>query len=289
MPASTPVVGVKVTPAGRVPDSARVGAGEPVAVTVNVPAVPCVKVVWLAEVIAGAVPAGLTVSAKDWLAGEPTPLVAVKVIGKDPDWVGVPASAPVPGVKVTPFGRVPDSARVGVGEPVAVTVNVPAVPSVNVVWLAEVMAGGVPEVETVRVKDWLAGEPTPLVAVKVIGKEPDWVGVPARTPVPGVKVTPVGRVPDSASVGVGVPVAVTVNVPAVPSVNVVWLAEVIAGAALTVSVKDCVAGGAHPVVGRDGHREGARLGGRAGQDAAARVAREGGLEGHTRREGRRSQ
>ena len=69
---------------------------------------------------------------------------------------------------------------------------------------------------TVRVKDWLAGEPTPLVAVKVIGKEPDWVGVPASTPVPGVKVTPVGRVPDSARVGVGEPVAVTVNVPAGP-------------------------------------------------------------------------
>ena len=43
----------------------------------------------------------------------------------------------------------------------------------KVVWLAEVMAGAVPEVLTVRVKDWLAGEPTPLVAVMVIGKEPD--------------------------------------------------------------------------------------------------------------------
>ena len=33
---------------------------------------------------------------------------------------------------------------VGVGLPVAVTVKVPAVPSVKVAWLAEVMAGAVP-------------------------------------------------------------------------------------------------------------------------------------------------
>ncbi len=251
VPARTPVPGVKVTPVGRVPDSARVGVGEPVAVTVNVPAEPSVKVVWLAEVMAGAVPEVFTVRVKAWVAGEPTPLVAVKVIGNEPDWVGVPARTPVPGVKVTPVGRVPDSARVGVGEPVAVTVNVPAEPSVKVVWLAEVMAGAVPEVFTVRVKAWVAGEPTPLVAVKVIGNEPDWVGVPARTPVPGVKVTPVGRVPDSARVGVGEPVAVTVNVPAEPSVKVVWLAEVMAGAVpevFTVRVKAWVAGEPTPLV-----------------------------------------
>ena len=39
-----------------------------------------------------------------------------------------------------------------------------------------------------RVKLWVAGLPTPLVAVKVIGKVPVAVGVPDRTP--PVKVTP---------------------------------------------------------------------------------------------------
>ena len=43
-------------------------------------------------------------------------------------------------------------------------------------------------------------------------------------------VTPVGSAPVSVSAGVGTPVVVTVNVPAVPVVNVVRLALVIAGA-----------------------------------------------------------
>ena len=36
---------------------------------------------------------------------------------------------------------------------------------------------------TVRVKDWVVGVPTPLLAVMVIGKVPAWVGVPESTPV----------------------------------------------------------------------------------------------------------
>ena len=70
-------------------------------------------------------------------------------------------------------------------------------------------------------------------------------GVPARVAVPSplsTKVTPVGRAPDSARPAVGLPVDVTVKVPAEPSVKVVLLAEVIAGAASTVSVKVWVAG-----------------------------------------------
>ena len=47
--------------------------------------------------------------------------------------------------------------------------------------------------------------------------------------------------------GVGVPVAVTVKVPAVPTVNVAPAALVIAGAWFTVSVKVCVASGATPL------------------------------------------
>ena len=47
---------------------------------------------------------------------------------------------------------------------------------------------------------------------------------------PGVKVTPVGSDPMSDSVGVGVPVAVTVKLPADNTVNVVAFKLVILGA-----------------------------------------------------------
>ena len=50
--------------------------------------------------------------------------------------------------------------------PVAVTVKVPAVPTVKVVLAAEVMAGAW---STVRVKDWVALGRVPLAAVMVIG------------------------------------------------------------------------------------------------------------------------
>ncbi len=50
--------------------------------------------------------------------------------------------------------------------PLVVTVKVPADPSVKVVLLPEVMAGGP---STVRVKDWLASGLTPLVAPMVRG------------------------------------------------------------------------------------------------------------------------
>ena len=51
----------------------------------------------------------------------------------------------------------------------------------------------------------------------------------------------------SLSVGVGKPVVVTVKVPALPTVNVVLSALVIAGAWSTVSVKVCVASGPTPL------------------------------------------
>ena len=68
-------------------------------------------------------------------------------------------------LKVTPLGRVPDSVRDGVGVPVIVTENVPAVPTINVVLLALVITGAM---LTVSVKTWAAGVPTPLLAVKVM-------------------------------------------------------------------------------------------------------------------------
>ena len=66
----------------------------------------------------------------------------------------------------------------GVGVPVASGVKLPAVPLVKVVPSAEVMAGGMP---TLSVKSWVALGANPLVAVKVIGKEPVWVGVPVSS------------------------------------------------------------------------------------------------------------
>jgi len=148
---------------------------------------------------------------------------------------GVPLSTPVPGLNVTPVGNVPVSLNVGLGMPVAVTVNVPAVPTVKVVLFALVITGAV---FTVSVKLCIAGEPTPFDAVNVMGYVPavPAPGVPLSTPVAAVNVTPVGSVPVSLRVGVGLPVVVTVNVPAVPTTNVTLLALVIAAAWLTVSV-----------------------------------------------------
>jgi hypothetical protein len=54
---------------------------------------------------------------------------------------GVPLRIPVTGSKDTPAGKEPVMERVGAGEPVAVTVNVPATPLVKLVLLALVMTG----------------------------------------------------------------------------------------------------------------------------------------------------
>ena len=154
--------------------------------------------------------------------------------------VAVPA---VPALKVTPEGSAPDSDSVGVGVPVAVTVNVPAVPAVNVVDAALVITCD--PLITVRVNGWVV-VPAVLVAVRIRGNVPSpaELNVPASVavpvPVPAVKVTPAGRVPDSDSVGVGVPVAVTVNDAGWPTVNVVDVKEVNSGTDVTVSVNACV-------------------------------------------------
>ncbi len=64
----------KVTPPGRAPLSLREAVGKPVVVTVNVPALPTVKVVPLSLVMAGA---WSTVRVKVWVASGSTPLDAV--------------------------------------------------------------------------------------------------------------------------------------------------------------------------------------------------------------------
>ena len=112
----------------------------------KLPAAPTINVVLAALVIAGADCAVFTVRVKPWLADVPTPLLAVMVreyVPPLPD-AGVPLSIAVPfplSTNVTPLGSAPVSVRVGVGDPVVVTVKLPAVPTVNVVVLALVMLG----------------------------------------------------------------------------------------------------------------------------------------------------
>ena len=84
--------------------------------------------------------------------------------------LGVPASVAVPSplsVKLTPAGRDPVLVRVvDAGTPgVVVTVKLPALPAVNVLWSALVIAGSA---FTVSVKDWSV-RPAALVAVIVRG------------------------------------------------------------------------------------------------------------------------
>ena len=112
---------------------------------------------------------------------------------------------PVAAVKVTPVGRVPVIERVGIGEPVAVTVNAPAVPSVKLVLLALVMMGAS---LIVMLKFCVASGKTPLVAVTTPAKVPRAVGVPEITPADD-RVSPVGSEPVVTEKVIGaVPVAV---------------------------------------------------------------------------------
>src|SRR5258708_36805064 len=92
---------------------------------------------------------------------------------------GVPLSTPAE-VNVTPLGRVPVSLKVTVvGKPEAVTVKVPALPTLNVVLLALVMAGAW---FTVRVKFWGPFGSIPLLGVRSVGEAPP-------VPAPGGPVT----------------------------------------------------------------------------------------------------
>jgi hypothetical protein len=76
VPLSTPAE--KLTPAGSVPVSLKVGAGNPVAVAVNDPAAPALNEAVAPLVMAGA---WLTDNVKLWLALGATPLEAVMVMG----------------------------------------------------------------------------------------------------------------------------------------------------------------------------------------------------------------
>ena len=118
------------------------GAGVPVNVAVNEPAVPTVNV---SDVNGGGLEypgAWSTVRAKDCVTGAPTLLVAVKEIGYTPPVfaAGVPESVAVPSplsTKETPNGRVPVSVSDGEGLGrlafVVTTVNTPADPTEKLV------------------------------------------------------------------------------------------------------------------------------------------------------------
>jgi len=132
---------VKVTPLGKAPDSERLGAGKPVVVTENVPAVPTVKVVEAPLLIVGALP---TIKVKLCVPFVPIPLLAMMVIGKEPVVDEVPAIVAEPSplsTKVIPVGSEPVSERAAVGIAVVVTLKVPATPATKVVVLALVIVG----------------------------------------------------------------------------------------------------------------------------------------------------
>src|ERR1035438_7775561 len=131
--------------------------------------------------------------------------------------VDVPLSVAVPlplSWNKTPFGSAPFSEIAGVGNPVVVTVNEPAVPTGKIVLFALVIAG---VWLTVSVKLCTAFEPTPFDAVNVMLKLPLTVGVPLSVPVPlplSWNETPLGNDPFFEIADVGNPVVVTVNDPA---------------------------------------------------------------------------
>src|SRR5437870_2153572 len=83
-----------------------------------------------------------TVKVKVWVAFGKTPFAAVIVTTNGDPIVlgGVPLSTPVVEFKVAQTGN-PVALKVGAGEPIAVTVKVPAAPTVKVAWLTLVING----------------------------------------------------------------------------------------------------------------------------------------------------
>ena len=93
---------------------------------------------------------------------------------------------------------------------------------------------------TDRVKDCVAFEPIPLLAVMVMGVTDGPAGVPLMVAVPfplSTKVIGLGSVPlVMLRLGIGLPLVVTGKVPFTPTVNVALLLLVICGGEFTVIV-----------------------------------------------------
>jgi len=146
----------------------RLGVGEPLVITVKVPRTPTVKVVPFPLRMAAP---WFTTSVKFCTAAVPTPLLAVIASGYPfaVPGAGVPLRVAVPSplsTNVTPVGNAPVSVRDGVGVPIVVMEKNPTDPTVKVVVLPEVIAA----VEfTLNVNACVVDEPTPFVAVMVIG------------------------------------------------------------------------------------------------------------------------
>ena len=90
-------------------------------------------------------------------------------------------------------------------------------------------------------KDCVAFGRTPLTALNVIVYGPPAAGFPAKRPLAGLKVTPLGS-PVAESVGAGRPVAATVKLLDPLVAKVALLALVKTGALFRVSVKFAVRG-----------------------------------------------
>ena len=84
----------------------------------------------------------------------------------------------------TGLGRDPDSARDGTGDPVVVTVNVPATPAVKDVLFALVIVGAIDPVVTVIVRVGGLGSVEPRLSVTV--KDATWVPTPEKVTAPGL-------------------------------------------------------------------------------------------------------
>ena len=165
-----------------------------------------------------------------------------------------------------------------------VTVNVPAVPVVNVVVSALVIAGAW---STVSVKLWVAsgGHAVGGGDGQRVGAAGARAGVPARVAVPSplsTKVTPRAARRSRSEPRSGSPVVVTVNVPGVPVVNVVVSALVIAGRLVDGECEALGGVRGHAVGGGDGQRvgaAGARRGSAGESGGAVAVVHEGHARG----------
>ena len=206
---------------------------------VKLPALPVWKPVLLLLVIAAC---SFTLKVKLCVAAIPTLLLAVMVTMLTPPLPvkGVPEISPVFAFSNRPFGNAPlVMLNVGAGKPVAVTVKVPAVPTVKVALATLVIVGACP---TVSAKFCVASGLRPLVAVTVKLNTPllPMAGVPLSKPWL-LNVTPCGRVPlVTLKLGAGNPLAVKLKLPEVPATKPALAGLVKAGAPPILMVKFCV-------------------------------------------------
>jgi hypothetical protein len=118
---------------------------KPAAVYAWLPPAVIVALAGLRTILASA--PGFTVRVNVCVASGGTEFVALIEIVKVPAVVAVPAIVAVPlprSIKLTPAGKLPVSLKLGVGVPLVMTVNDPAMPAVNVALLPLVICGGVP-------------------------------------------------------------------------------------------------------------------------------------------------